>query len=257
MEIVLLQMTSVLDYKKNLEKIEAAAKEVQKRKVKYLFLPECFYSMSDPTKPTPYLIEQGNEHYKNIKSIAQRYEIYLLAGSVAANVDGNIVNMSLNISPTGEDLGSYQKIHLFSCNIKDKKINEADIYQAGKEPKIIKAGPLKIGQSICFDLRFPELSRQYAKEGANVLTFPSAFTVHTGRDHWHILLRARAIENQCFVIAPAQYGRHNDRIVTYGYSLVVDPWGNILADAGEGEKLISAKIDLEQVDKIRNKIKTL
>ena len=120
---------------------------------------------------------------------------------------------------------------------------------------MIEAGPLKIGLGICFDVRFPEMARGYSKKGANLLTFSSAFTVPTGKAHWHTLVRARAIENQCFVVASAQWGQNNERISTYGHSLVVDPWGEILADAGEGEKVITAELNLDYVQEVRKKVK--
>ena len=150
-------------------------------------------------------------------------------------------------------------MHLFSCDItnsqgEQKIINEADIYKTGDESKIIQAGPLKVGLGICFDMRFPEMYREYGKKEVNVITMSSAFTIPTGKAHWHILVRARAIENQCYAIAPAQWGKNNERISTYGHSLIVDPWGEVIADAGEGEKLITAELNLDYPKEIRKKV---
>ena len=120
---------------------------------------------------------------------------------------------------------------------------------------MVECSGIKIGLGICFDVRYPEMARQYAREGAQVLTFSSAFTIPTGRAHWHTLVKARAIENQCFVVAPAQYGRHNDRIQTYGHSLIVGPWGDVLADAQEGEKVVTAELDFSEMERVRKSVK--
>lgn len=254
-EIALYQLCSSLDYKENLEMIERAAQKVSQKKVKYLFLPECFYSMSNGLKPTPYLVEQGNEHFKHISDIAKKNEIYLLAGSVAYKKDNQVINRALNFAPDGSLIDFYDKIHLFSCDLNNKAINESDIYTPGSTPKIIEVDKLKIGLGICFDVRFPEMGRDYSANGANLLTYSSAFTVPTGKAHWHTLLKARAIENQAFVVAAAQWGEHNERIRTYGHSLVVDPWGEVLLDAKEGEGLHFTTLNLSRVNEVRKSVK--
>lgn len=170
----------------------------------------------------------------------------------------NIFNRSFNFDSAGREIATYDKIHLFSCDLSRHQsrtvIDETTIYACGTEPKIFALGDFKIGLSICFDLRFPEMYRKYSRDGANVFSVSSAFTVPTGKAHWHTLLKARAIENQCYVVAAAQWGKNNDRISTFGHSLVVDPWGEILADAGEGEKLITAVLDLEKLKEIRSRL---
>lgn len=260
MKVGAIQLTSGLDYKSNLQKIRTFLAQAKEDQVKYVFLPEVFYSMSDGLTPTPYLVEAHNEHYQNIKSLAVDFGVYLLGGSAATlNQDKKIVNRAYNFSPKGEDLGHYDKCHLFSCEIekegKVKKIDEGIIYTKGHEAKMIKAQDLKVGLSICFDLRFPEFYRNYNQQGANVFSISSAFTVPTGKAHWHTLVRARAIENQCFVIASAQWGKHNDKIQTFGHSLIVSPWGEVLADAADGEKLIQAEINLDEIQSVRKSVK--
>lgn len=259
MKVGIIQITSALDYRVNLEKVRHYLKEAKEQNVEAVFLPECFYSLSDGTKATPYIINGTDEHYKNIEALATDFEMYILGGTAAAYGAGEVKNRAYNFDPKGRDLGTYDKMHLFSCDITNSKgekkvINEGDIYKTGEETKIIEAGPLKIGLGICFDMRFPEMYREYGKKGVNVITMSSAFTVPTGKAHWHVLVRARAIENQCYAIAPAQWGKNNDRISTYGHSLIVDPWGEILADAGEGEKLITAELDLEYPKEVRKKV---
>lgn len=261
MKIGAIQLCSVLDYKTNLEKIREFLKEAKSLKVSHVFLPEVFYSMSDGIKRTPYLVKKNNEHYENILNLAKEFEVYLLAGSAATDADDSkrAFNRAYNFSPKGEDLGFYDKMNLFSCELekdgKKKVIDEAEIYIKGHTPKMIKAGSLNVGLSICFDLRFPEIYKNYVLEGANLLTVPAAFTRPTGQAHWHTLIRARAIECQCYVVAPAQWGDHNERISTYGHSLIVDPWGEVLADAGEGEKLITAEINLDRIEEVRKSVK--
>jgi predicted amidohydrolase len=258
MKAAISQLNSKLDYRENLKDIHRVAAECRKQECQLLFLPECFYSMSDGTKPTPHLVEQNNEHYKEIKKIAQEHELFLLGGTAATLHKGVVVNRAYNFGPDGADLGHYDKMHLFSCSLSKKdqetKIDEADIYTPGNEPKMIEALGLLIGLGVCFDIRYPEMARNYVLEGANLLTFSSAFTIPTGKAHWHTLVRARAIENQCFVVAAAQVGKHNEKIQTYGHSLVVGPWGEILVDAGEEVGLHFFDIDLSLVDQIRKSV---
>lgn len=254
-KIAVYQICSSLEYQDNLAKIDNAAKEAVKKGTKYLFLPECFYSMSNGLIPTPYLVEEGNEHFQNIAQVAARNQIFLIGGSVAYKNGDQVLNRALNFDPQGKLLSFYDKIHLFSCDLKNKSINESDIYTPGTMPELLDLPPFKIGLGICFDVRFPEMGRGYSAQGANLLTYASAFTVPTGSAHWHTLLKARAIENQSFVVAAAQWGEHNDRIKTYGHSLVIDPWGDILLDAGEGEGLHIVELDLSRIKEVRQSIK--
>ena len=260
MKIGIIQVCSTLDFKENLSKIDSFIKEAKGMGAEAVFLPECFYSMSDGKSPTPYLVEDDNEHYKNIQNLAKDNSIFVLGGSAATlNKEGQIVNRCYNFSSTGEDLGSYDKINLFSCALKrpgtTKVINESDIYTPGDSPKLIEAMGIKVGLSICFDLRFPNMYRDYVLKGAELLTIGSAFTVPSGRAHWHTLVRARAIENQCFVVAPGQWGCNNEKISTFGHSLVVDPWGEVLIDLKEGEGVEVCDLDFKKIKSVRDSIK--
>lgn len=261
MKIAALQLTSKLNPLENLEKISGYLKQAKGQKVEAVFLPECFYSMSNAKEPTPYLIENQNEHYQNIQRLAKDHQLYLLGGSAATKVENEIINRNYNFGPDGTLLQTYDKIHLFAVNLsntRDKKvINEADIYTSGKTPAMLQVKHFKIGLSICFDLRFPEMFRNYAKSGAQVLSISSAFTVPTGKAHWHTLVRARAIENQCYVVASAQWGVHNEHISTYGHSLIVDPWGEVLADGKQAEGLIFAELSIERIKDIRSRMHVL
>lgn len=260
MKVALIQITSVLDPKVNLEKIDNLIElaKTHEPKLKGVFLPEVFYSMSDGTKPTPYLIEDNNEHYQNIQEISQKHQVYILGGTAATKVGDKIINRSYNFSPSGELITTYDKIHLFAVNLQGKTkstvINEADVYSSGSELKTFNLEDFKVGLSICFDLRFPELYREYYKQGVDIISISSAFTVPTGKAHWETLLRARAIENQAYVIACDQWGQHNEKLSTYGHSMIIDPWGKVIANCGEGETFAIADIDLELIQKIRTRM---
>ena len=259
MRIAIFQLTSQLGPGHNMPKIEKAAREVKREGAEALFLPECFYSMSDGVTPTPHLVCENGQAFEKIQNIALENQIYLLGGSVAYDLDGVVVNRALNFNPRGELISFYDKRHLFACdflrNGKRKKIDEGNLYQRGEKLLVDHIDGLKVGYGICFDLRFPVQSSQLREKGANLLTYASAFTIPTGKAHWHILLRARAIENQCFVVAAAQWGRHNSRLQSFGHSLVVNPWGEILCDLGEGEKWELVDLDLNHVCEVRRQIK--
>jgi predicted amidohydrolase len=262
--IALIQMTSVLDPSINMEKIRHFLKEVQKEQIRYVFLPECFYSLSDGHTPTPYIVEEGGPHYQAILKLARDFNVYLLGGSAASrNRQGQVVNRAYHISPEGKELAYYDKIHLFQCAlppaILKRPIDETRFYQAGSQPRLLEIpeSPMVLGTTICFDVRFPEMFRQYSQQRANTFSVSAAFTVPTGQAHWHTLLKARAIENQSFVIAAAQWGQHNEQVQTYGHSLVVNPWGEILHDAKEGEKIITTELDWDFLNQVRSRMYVL
>ena len=201
-----------------------------------------------------------------IRDIAAERGIGILVGSLALKAEGEeerAVNRSFLIDRTGAITARYDKIHMFEADLGDQgRFREAASYKPGERAVVTDAGWAQMGLTICYDLRFPALYRALAKAGAQVLTVPSAFTAPTGRAHWHTLLRARAIETGCFVIAPAQWGPHHGKDETslresYGHSLIIDPWGTVLADVEEGEGIVHADIDLTMIDKARKRIPSL
>ncbi len=254
MKIAVIQLTSVLDFKKNLEKIRSFLVLAKQQDAVAAFLPEVFYSMSDGQSPTPFLIEDDGEHFLEIKKLSTDFEMAIIGGSAAAKLNGNVVNRAYNFDKFGNNLGHYDKVHLFACDLPEKKLSEAKTYTAGSENKMVELDSVKIGLGICFDLRFSEQALFYRMNGAKILTYPAAFTVPTGKAHWHTLLKARAIENQCFVVAAAQWGDHNEKIQTFGHSLVVDPWGEVLLDLGDGEKVGVIDLDFSKIDLIRHSV---
>lgn len=183
--------------------------------------------------------------------------IHLLAGSVAERAEPKPFNTSVLIGPGGEDLAVYRKIHMFDVEAGGVSYRESEHEAAGEEIVAADLDGLGIGLSVCYDLRFPELYRILALRGARILAVPSAFTLATGRDHWELLLRARAVENQAFVLAPNQFGEAPPHYSSYGRSAIVDPWGTVLATAADGERAVVADLDLAAQERVREKLPAL
>jgi deaminated glutathione amidase len=189
---------------------------------------------------------------------ARSLGIHLLAGSIAERGDGEkAFNSSVLIGPGGEDLAVYRKIHMFDVDAGGVSYRESEHEQPGSEVVTVPLGELIAGLTVCYDLRFPELFRILALRGARLLTVPSAFTSATGRDHWEVLLRARAIENQAFVIAPNQVGEAPPHFDSFGHSAIVDPWGTLLAIAPGQECFVAADLDLHAQDRVREALPSL
>jgi predicted amidohydrolase len=190
---------------------------------------------------------------------ARELGIHLLAGSISerGGAGGKASNTSVLIDPQGEDLAVYCKIHMFDVDAGGVSYRESEFERAGNEPVVAPVGDLTVGLTVCYDLRFPELIRILALRGARLITVPSAFTLATGRDHWEVLLRARAIENQLFVIAPNQVGEAPPHYSSFGQSMIVDPWGVVLATAPDEECFVVADLDLEAQDRIRESLPSL
>ncbi len=200
-----------------------------------------------------------------LAKLADELSIHLLIGSIAerrTNPDGSAdpkrcFNTSLLFGPNGDRIAVYRKMHLFDVDVPGGvTIRESDSIAAGDDVVIAETALGAIGMSVCYDLRFPELYRALVDRGAEIIAIPSAFTLATGKDHWHPLMRARAIETQCWVVAPAQWGQHDveGKRVSYGHSLIVDPWGAVVAEKGDGVGLCLAEIDLERNAQVRRAI---
>jgi predicted amidohydrolase len=194
------------------------------------------------------------------RAIARQLSIDLIAGSVAERIEGEpkLRNTSVHVGPDGEIAATYRKIHLFDVEVEGTVYRESDHEEPGDEPVLTQtADGVPVGMSVCYDVRFPELYRVLALEGARILTVPAAFTVPTTRDHWEVLLRARAIENQCFVVAANQIGEHVPGLASGGRSMIVDPWGVVLAGAPDEQAVITADLDFTLQDGIRSRIPSL
>jgi len=194
-----------------------------------------------------------------LTQLARDLQLWLLIGSVGVRApDGKIFNRSFMLSPGGDIAARYDKVHLFDIDLGEgRSYRESATIEAGMQGVIAPCAEGTIGLSICYDVRFPHLYRAYAQAGAEMLAAPAAFTRVTGEAHWHVLQRARAIENGAFVISPGQCGTLPGGAECYGHSLIVDPWGRVLADGGEGPGVVTAEIDLAQVAETRRRIPSL
>jgi predicted amidohydrolase len=192
---------------------------------------------------------------------ARELDIHLLAGSIAERGDegtsDRAFNTSVLIGPDGADLAVYRKIHMFDVEAGGVEYRESEHEQAGEEIVSASLDRLDLGLTVCYDLRFPELYRILAVRGARLIAVPSAFTAATGRDHWQVLLRARAIENQVFVLAPNQVGEAPPHYSSHGHSAIVDPWGRVLAEVADGEAFVVADLDLAAQERTREKLPSL
>jgi deaminated glutathione amidase len=193
-----------------------------------------------------------------LRDVARERGLWLQIGSLAVKAGDKAANRAFVIDPEGDVVAAYDKIHLFDVDLANgERWRESNAYAGGDRAVVVQTPWALLGVTICYDLRFPQLYRALAEAGASVLTIPSCFTRQTGEAHWHVLQRARAIENGAFVIAAAQGGKHEDGRETYGHSLIVDPWGRVLAEGGTEPGVILAEIDLAQVAEARQRIPSL
>ena len=257
-----LQYASTKNEHKTLEIIEKWMVKAIGLGAELIALPECATSLHENSSITK---EFASSEEKNIsinffKKTAQSQGIYILVGSMPIKQKKKLVNRSFLIGPEGEIISKYDKIHLFDVQLPNgHTFKESNTYLNGTKAVLakIKGGDIKVGMTICYDVRFPKLYQDLAENGAHIITVPSAFSPITGPIHWHTLLKARAIETGCFIIAPAQNGIHECGRNSYGHSLIISPWGKILADGKNRNGLIFAKIDLDDVNKFRNSIPSL
>lgn len=256
MKVAVLQICSKLDYKENLKTIYSIIQDAkEKEQIEYFYLPEVFYSMSDGLEPTPHLLQKDNEHYQNIQKIATDNQVYIIGGTAATIVEDKIYNRTYSFNPKGEEYPSYDKINLFSINSTKQVIDEATVYTKGSNIVDFDLdAKWRVGLSVCFDIRFSDHYRELYNRGVNIITASSAFTIPTGKAHWEVLLRARAIESQSYVVASGQVGDHNHRIKTYGHSMIIDPWGSVIANAKDSIGYISADLDIDLVNKVKSRI---
>ncbi len=204
-------------------------------------------------------LQEDDQTLKALSALAKARQIWLLIGSLALKSGGErFLNRSFLITPEGNVAAHYDKIHMFDVALGGfDSYRESAQFQPGNRAVLADTDIGNIGLTICYDLRFPQLHRALAMAGAQILTVPAAFTVPTGKAHWHTLLKARAIETGCFILAPAMVGQHSPKRATYGHSLVVSPWGEVLADAGTAEGVTFATLDLSLVQQARAKIPAL
>lgn len=257
-----IQLNSGRDIEPNIRVAAELVRRARDARADFIMTPE----VSDMIEPKRSLrLEKAHEEASHpmlaaFCDLARETGAHLLLGSVMLREEGSerLCNRSFLIGPEGNILARYDKIHMFDVDLPDgESYRESAVFRPGDAAMraVLPWGVL--GMSVCYDLRFPHLYRALAQGGANLLSVPAAFTVPTGKAHWHVLLRARAIENGCFVFAPAQCGEHAEGRRTYGHSLIVSPWGEILAEAGEEIGFVSAEIDIDRVAEARRAVPSL
>jgi predicted amidohydrolase len=255
------QMRSTADVQENLLAAGALAREAKNKGASLVLLPENATSVAGDNAIRLKNSFPENEHLALpfFSALSKELGIWLVAGSlsVLAGKD-KIHNRSLLFDPSGNVKARYDKIHLYdAAPLPNEVYKESELILPGRQAVLADTPLGKIGLTVCYDMRFPVLYQKLAQKGAEIITVPSAFTVPTGQAHWHVLLRARAIETGCFILAAAQGGKHASGRATYGHSLVISPWGEILAEAGEDPCVITAEIDLTKVSEARGKIANL
>ncbi|HLT20701.1 MAG TPA: carbon-nitrogen hydrolase family protein [Thermomicrobiales bacterium] len=261
MRVALVQINSRHDKEANIRRAEELIDQAAATGARLVALPE-YVNFLGPREQHEEIAETiPGPITERFSAKAKEHGIYLLGGSIheRTGTPGKFYNTSVLYGPDGEMLARYRKIHLFDIDLTGNvSANESATILPGEEIVTAEVDGHTVGLSICYDLRFPELYRLLALEGAEILFVPAAFTMFTGKDHWHTLLRARAIENQAFVLAPGQFGAHepNDQRC-YGHSLIVDPWGTVLADAPDKECVVTAELDFEHLRKIRTQLPSL
>ncbi|XP_046426624.1 deaminated glutathione amidase isoform X1 [Neodiprion fabricii] len=256
--VAVCQMTSTGDREKNFEVVSSLVSQAKGNNACIAMFPEACDYLADNKKDIVAMAEPlDGELMRRYKCLARNHDICLSLGGIheksAENRD-KIYNSHVLINNRGEMVAVYRKIHLFDMDNPETgvRLMESDYVDRGGEilpPVQTPAGLM--GLSICYDMRFPEISLSLRKMGAQILTFPSAFTYQTGAAHWEVILRARAIESQCYVIAAAQTGAHNKKRVSWGHAMIVDPWGTVIAQCAERTGIAVAEIDLDLLDKIR------
>ncbi|MCP6758719.1 MAG: carbon-nitrogen hydrolase family protein [Fischerella sp. CENA71] len=257
-----IQMTSVSDLEKNLLQAEELIDLAVRQGAELVGLPENFPYMGEEKDKLAQAEAIARKTEAFLKTMAQRYQITILGGGFPIPVEatGKVYNTALLVDRNAQELLRYQKVHLFDVNVPDgNTYRESSTVMAGTELPSIYADEVlgNIGLSVCYDVRFPELYRHMSSKGVDVIFVPAAFTAFTGKDHWQVLLQARAIENTSYIIAPAQTGLNYDRRQTHGHAMIIDPWGVILADAGEKPGVAIAEIKPSRLEQVRRQMPSL
>lgn len=255
-----IQLNSGDEMAANVARIQAFVAQAAGEGAQLIALPENAFLMEDPKGARSRIAQEGHPAITACVEMAREHGVWLLAGSIAVWEEAfeKCFNRSFLFDPQGSVVATYDKIHLFDVTLSGGESYRESDHMAAGDRAVLARTPLGVlGMSICYDLRFAHLYRALAKQGAQILAIPAAFTQITGEAHWHVLLRARAIESGCFVIAPAQTGTHPGGRRTYGHSLMIDPWGKIIAEAGTEEGIISAELDLGMVERVRAQLPSL
>lgn len=257
MKVAVIQQNSTDDKQKNIDRAVFLIREALRRRAEFILLPEAFNfrGATDQRDVLAAVAEDiPGESTRPLLSIARRHRVFILAGTICEKTPASkkFYNTSVLINPRGHILARYRKMHLFEAVIDQTVIKEARHFLPGTKTALAAVGPFKVGMSVCYDVRFPSLYEDYAAAGAHVFCVPSAFTKKTGQAHWETLLRARAIENLCYVLAPNQTGKDSRGVSSYGHSMIVGPWGEVLAEAGGSkEEILFADLKMDELKEKR------
>ena len=261
MKIAALQMVSTPDVARNLDTAAGLIGEAARGGAELVALPEyfCLLGRRDTDKLAVAEDDGTGPIQQLLSDSARRSKVWVVGGTLpirTSNPD-RVRNSCCVFAPDGQRVARYDKIHLFAYDNGREHYDEARVLEAGDAPVAFQARDLRIGLSVCYDLRFPELYRALGRPPCDLLCVPSSFTYTTGLAHWELLLRARAVENQCYVIAPAQGGVHENGRRTYGHSMIVDPWGEVLAMREEGAGVVMAELDTARIQAVRHQLPAL
>lgn len=258
LKIGLIQMKVEEDKKQNLLKASKLVSEISLEKPDIVILPEMFSCPYNSCNFPLYAEEEGDYSFNFLSNIAKTNNIYLIAGSIPEKEGDKIYNTSYVFNRQGDKIGKHRKIHLFDIDIKNKqKFKESDTLSAGNEVTVFDTEFGKIGLCICYDFRFPELARLMVNKGAKAIIVPASFNMTTGPAHWHIMFRSRALDNQVYTIGCSPSRDYNSSYISYGHSLIVSPFGEILCELDEKENLITYSIDLDYIDQVREELPLL
>ncbi len=261
LKVACIQTNSKADPNINIREVSSLIRAARSNGAELITTPEVV-GMLEPNREKALNKAQPENYHgvlREFRALSRDLAIWLLIGSISIKLsNGKLANRSFLINPDGQIIARYTKIHMFDVEVNDGSIyRESATYQPGTSACLARTPWGLVGLTVCYDIRFPALYRDLAKAGAKIIFIPSAFTEVTGEAHWHILQRARAIENGCFIVSAAQTGMHEQNRKTFGHSIIVDPWGNILADADKDVGFITADLDLNLVDEVRKKIPSL
>jgi deaminated glutathione amidase len=258
--VACVQLQSGPDKTENVAKADVLVERAAEAGARIVVLPEKWNGVGN-ARALRGLAESldGGESVETMAAWARRYDLWLVGGSITERREGRerLSNTCCVFAPGGELAAVYRKIHLFDVEVGGHVYRESASEEPGDETVVVEADGWCVGLSVCYDIRFPELYRMLALAGAELLTVPANFTLATGKDHWHVLLRARAIESQCYVVAAAQVGEPMPGRPSYGHSAIVDPWGTVLADAPDEETVIVADLDRGRLQRIREALPSL
>lgn len=259
MRVAAVQLNSNGDKQRNLAAAERLVRAAAADGAEFVALPEKWNLLAGGEELVAGAEPLDGPSLTAARGWARDLGVHLLAGSISERGDegAKASNTSVLIGPGGEDVAVYRKIHMFDVDAGGVSYRESEHERPGTEPVAAPLGDLTLGMTVCYDLRFPELFRILALRGARIVAVPSAFTLATGRDHWEVLLRARAIEDQVFVVAPNQVGEAPPHHSSFGRSMIVDPWGVVLATAPDGEGFVAAELDFAEQDRVRESLPSL